>query len=97
MMMTPQERKEFRLKLKLEFEKKLSLSKYEERRALEQRSQYLNERIATFKKRLTQKKKGSWKYNQLKRKIKNRTEELKLLEMLITDQKTSDPFDSLIF
>ena len=77
--------------VKRELEKTTQDSFYENE-ALNQRAMHLNERIATFKKRLAQKKKGSWKYDQLKRKIKTRTEELKFLEMLTTDHKNSDPF-----
>ena len=107
---TPQDFEELRLKFKEELDKiveggfvrsvKKELEKtpqdsFYENQLLNQRAMHLTERIATFKKRLAQKKKGSWKYDQLKRKIKKRTEELRLLELLIADNK--DPFDSLIF
>ena len=45
-----------------------------------QKISFLNERLAVYKKRLSQKEKGSWKYGHIKRKIVKKERELKLLK-----------------
>ena len=46
-----------------------------------QKISFLNERLAVYKKRLSLKEKGAWKYGHIKRKIEKKERELKLLNL----------------